>query len=242
MTDNDSLARGREARADVPRSSHAEWAPAPARPDPVDLLEAQATTPGAGARADPLRPDAGLAVRVLPRRRGGHGRRPGGTPTVRASRAALRRRAPVELRRRSPRPSARLVFDINDFDETLPGPWEWDVKRLAASFEVAGREHGFRRRATARMRRCAARRASTARRCARFAGMRDARRLVRPRSTSDELFEAAGGGRRRRAQQVQARPREAVAKARPEGQPRARSRSSTARRSTASRASSPTRR
>ena len=36
-----------------------------------------------------------------------------------------------------------MVFDINDFDETLPGPWEWDVKRLAASFEVAGRNRGF---------------------------------------------------------------------------------------------------
>ena len=37
----------------------------------------------------------------------------------------------------------RLVFDVNDFDETLPGPWEWDVKRLAASLEVAGRDNGF---------------------------------------------------------------------------------------------------
>jgi uncharacterized protein (DUF2252 family) len=40
-------------------------------------------------------------------------------------------------------PERRLVFDINDFDETLPGPWEWDVKRLAASLEVAGRDNGF---------------------------------------------------------------------------------------------------
>ena len=40
-------------------------------------------------------------------------------------------------------PGAALVFDINDFDETLPGPWEWDVKRLAASFEIAARDHGF---------------------------------------------------------------------------------------------------
>ena len=36
-----------------------------------------------------------------------------------------------------------MMFDINDFDETLPGPWEWDVKRLAASFEIAGRDRGF---------------------------------------------------------------------------------------------------
>jgi uncharacterized protein (DUF2252 family) len=40
-------------------------------------------------------------------------------------------------------PERQLMFDLNDFDETLPGPWEWDVKRLAASFEVAGRDLGF---------------------------------------------------------------------------------------------------
>src|SRR5262249_48085997 len=40
-------------------------------------------------------------------------------------------------------PERNLVFDINDFDETAPGPWEWDVKRLAASFAVGGRENGF---------------------------------------------------------------------------------------------------
>ena len=39
-----------------------------------------------------------------------------------------------------------LVFDLNDFDETLPGPWEWDVKRLAASLAIAGRDRGFRTR------------------------------------------------------------------------------------------------
>ena len=42
-------------------------------------------------------------------------------------------------------PERALVFDLNDFDETLPGPWEWDVKRLAASLEVTGRENGYRR-------------------------------------------------------------------------------------------------
>src|SRR5256885_12860369 len=40
-------------------------------------------------------------------------------------------------------PDRRLVFDVNDFDETLPGPWEWDLKRLAASFAIAGRDRGF---------------------------------------------------------------------------------------------------
>ena len=43
-------------------------------------------------------------------------------------------------------PDRRLVFDLNDFDETLPGPWEWDVKRLAASFEIAARDNGFKRK------------------------------------------------------------------------------------------------
>ena len=42
-------------------------------------------------------------------------------------------------------PSRDLVADVNDFDETLPGPWEWDLKRLAASFEIAGRDRGFSR-------------------------------------------------------------------------------------------------
>jgi uncharacterized protein (DUF2252 family) len=40
-------------------------------------------------------------------------------------------------------PERRLVFDVNDFDETLPGPFEWDVKRLAASLAVAGRDNGY---------------------------------------------------------------------------------------------------
>ena len=47
-------------------------------------------------------------------------------------------------------PERNLVFDINDFDETAPGPWEWDVKRLAASFAIAGRENGFSGRSGAR--------------------------------------------------------------------------------------------
>ena len=43
-------------------------------------------------------------------------------------------------------PDRRLVFDVNDFDETLPGPFEWDLKRLVASFAVAGRDLGFPRK------------------------------------------------------------------------------------------------
>ena len=63
-------------------------------------------------------------------------------------------------------PERKLMFDINDFDETLPGPWEWDVKRLAASFEVAGRDRGFSP-ADRRDDRDGLRRPSTGARCAR---------------------------------------------------------------------------
>jgi uncharacterized protein (DUF2252 family) len=52
----------------------------------------------------------------------------------------------------------RLVFDINDFDETLPGPWEWDVKRLAASLEIAARDNGIKTRQRTAMVRAAVRR------------------------------------------------------------------------------------
>src|SRR5262245_59093487 len=48
-------------------------------------------------------------------------------------------------------PDRRLVFDVNDFDETLPGPWEWDLKRLAASIAVGGRDRGFKRAARLRI-------------------------------------------------------------------------------------------
>src|SRR4051812_49071879 len=67
-------------------------------------------------------------------------------------------------------PERELVFDLNDFDETLPGPWEWDVKRLAASIEVAGRTRGFRGAERRRMLRGAIRAYREAIR--RFAGMK----------------------------------------------------------------------
>ena len=69
-------------------------------------------------------------------------------------------------------PDRRLVFDLNDFDETLPGPWEWDVKRLAASFAIAGREQRLQAQGAARGG-ADRRRAPTARRCASFAAMRN---------------------------------------------------------------------
>src|ERR1700749_2211461 len=59
-------------------------------------------------------------------------------------------------------PERNLVFDVNDFDETLPGPFEWDVKRLAASLTVAGRDNGFPAKACRKMALAAAERYRTA--------------------------------------------------------------------------------
>ena len=69
FTPAERAARGKAARAEVPRRVHGEWEPPPHRPDPVELLEEQAAVARARARADPLRADARLAVHVLPRRR-----------------------------------------------------------------------------------------------------------------------------------------------------------------------------
>jgi uncharacterized protein (DUF2252 family) len=67
-------------------------------------------------------------------------------------------------------PERRLVFDLNDFDETHPGPWEWDVKRLAASFVVASRQNGFSKAASRSMARFVA--TSYRETVRRYAGMR----------------------------------------------------------------------
>ena len=136
------VARGRAARAEVPRSSHAEFDAAPRRPDPVELLESQAASrvpelvpvrygrmlvsPFTFYRGAALIMAADLAV----------------TPGS-GLRAQLCGDAHLSNFGVFASPDRRLVFDLNDFDETLPGPWEWDVKRLAASFAVGGREIGF---------------------------------------------------------------------------------------------------
>ena len=84
----------------------------------------------------------GLAVHLLPRRGADHGGRPGADP---ASGVTVQLCGDAHLSNFGlfGSPERQLLFDINDFDETLPGPWEWDVKRLAASFEVMGRDRGF---------------------------------------------------------------------------------------------------
>ena len=145
MDATERAARGRAARSVARRSSHAGWEPSPDREDPVAILERQARSRvpellpirygrmsasafafyrGAAAvmAADLARtPVSGLQVQVC-----------GDAHLSNFGAFAA--------------PDRRLVFDLNDFDESLPGPWEWDVKRLAASFAIAGRENGLGRK------------------------------------------------------------------------------------------------
>jgi uncharacterized protein (DUF2252 family) len=137
-------AAGKAARASASRSSHAAWDPPAGRADPVAILERQALT---------RVPD------LVPIRYGRMAASPfafyrGAAAVMAADLAAtpvsgLRVQACGDAHLSNfgafAAPDRRLVFDLNDFDESLPGPWEWDVKRLAASFAIAGRENGFKR-------------------------------------------------------------------------------------------------
>jgi uncharacterized protein (DUF2252 family) len=141
MSDSNA-ARGKQARATVPRSAHARWQPAPDRPDPVEVLaqqdrwrtpmlvpirhERMLTSPFAFFRGAAAIMAADLAA----------------TP-VTGLRVQLCGDAHLSNFGGFAAPDRSLVFDLNDFDETLPGPWEWDVKRLVASVAVAGRDRGF---------------------------------------------------------------------------------------------------
>ncbi len=133
---------GKAARSRCPRSSHAAWAPAADRPDPIDLLEKQ---------AESRVPD------LVPIRYGRMLTSPfafyrGAAAIMAADLAAVPHTgldvqlcgdAHISNFGGFASPERDLVLDVNDFDETLPGPWEWDVKRLAASIEIAGRERDF---------------------------------------------------------------------------------------------------
>jgi uncharacterized protein (DUF2252 family) len=135
-------ARGKAARAAVPRSSHAAWEPPNGRRDPVGILEEQALT---------------RVPELVPIR---YGRMLVSAFTFYRGAAAIMAADLAGLTRTSLQaqlcgdahlsnfgvfaaPDRRLIFSVNDFDETLPGPFEWDVKRLVASFAVAGRDRGF---------------------------------------------------------------------------------------------------
>ena len=141
FTTAERAARGRAARAECPRSSHASFELPPDR-DPVAILEAQATS-----RVPELVPVRYGRMLVSPftfyR----------GAAAVMAHDLAATPRAGLQAQLCGDAhlsnfggfasPERTLVFDLNDFDETLPGPFEWDVKRLAASFEIAGRDRDF---------------------------------------------------------------------------------------------------
>ena len=142
LTRAERAARGKEARRKVPRSSHGVFRAARERPDPVELLERQART-----RVPELVPIRYGRMLVSPfsfyR----------GAALVMANDLAATPRSGLIAQCCGDAhlsnfglfasPERRLVFDINDFDETLSGPWEWDVKRLAASVVIAARDNGF---------------------------------------------------------------------------------------------------
>lgn len=133
---------GRQARSHVPRSGHADLDMGSDRPDPIDLLEEQARS--RVPELVPIRYGRMLESEFAFFR---------GAALVMASdlsrtpvtgiNAQLCGDAHLSNFGLFASPERRVVFDINDFDETLPGPWEWDLKRLATSFEVAGRENGL---------------------------------------------------------------------------------------------------
>ncbi len=137
-------AMGRELRKRVPRSSHAAWSPAADRPDPIGLLQVQDRS--RLAQFVPLRYERMVTSPFGFLR---------GSAVVMASDLAATPVMGLQVQMCGDAhlsnfgvyatPERNQVFDVNDFDETLPGPWEWDVKRLAASIVVAGRTLGFTR-------------------------------------------------------------------------------------------------
>ena len=135
-------ARGDDARARTPPSSHAGWEPAGDRPDPVTLLEEEDLT-----REPDLVPVRHGRMMVSPFTfyRGAAKIMAADlkdTPTTGLV-AQLCGDAHLSNFGAFASPERRLLFDLNDFDETLPGPFEYDVKRMATSFTVVARNNGF---------------------------------------------------------------------------------------------------
>ncbi|HXH38026.1 MAG TPA: DUF2252 domain-containing protein [Thermoanaerobaculia bacterium] len=135
------LARGKSLRKDLPRAKQGDWQPSSDRPDPIATLQ--------GA-------DSGRVADLLPIKYGRMAASPfgffrGAAPVMARDLSALPRTGllvqlcgDAHIRNLGAFASAEgnIVFDINDFDETIAGPWEWDMKRLATSFVLAGRESG----------------------------------------------------------------------------------------------------
>lgn len=134
---------GKSRREDVPLESHGGWMPATDRPDPISLLQAQ---------------DDGRLQHLLPIKYGRMVTSPfaflRGSAAVMASDLANTPVSRFEVLLCGDAhlsnfgvfatPERKMVFDLNDFDEAYPGPWEWDLKRLAASAVVAGRQNRFK--------------------------------------------------------------------------------------------------
>jgi uncharacterized protein (DUF2252 family) len=142
MTPADRAARGKQARAEVPRESHEAFDLPADRPDPLALLQEQAES-----RVPELVPIRWGRMMVSPFTfyRGAALPMASDLAATPVTGLAVQACGDAHLSNFGIFGSAerRLVFDVNDFDETLPGPWEWDVKRLAASLEVAARANGF---------------------------------------------------------------------------------------------------
>src|SRR6266576_1094614 len=142
LTPAERVVRGKAARAEVPRDSHAVFDPPSDRADPIALLEEQARL-----RVPELVPVRWGRMLVSPFTyyRGAALPMASDLATTPVSGISVQACGDAHLSNFGLFGSAerRLMFDVNDFDETLPGPWEWDVKRLAASLEVAGRENQF---------------------------------------------------------------------------------------------------
>jgi uncharacterized protein (DUF2252 family) len=134
--------RGRDQRRLAPRSSHAQWDPPAGRPDPVTVLEEQART-----RVPDLVPIRYGRMIASPFAYFRGAAAPMAWDLAHTPTSGIRVQACGDAHLLNfgmfAAPDRRLVFDVNDFDETLPAPFEWDVKRLAASFAVAAREREF---------------------------------------------------------------------------------------------------
>ncbi len=143
LTVAERTARGKAARNEVPRSSHGAFEPSPDREDPVELLERQAAT-----RVPDLVPIRYGRMLVSPFTfyRGAAMIMAHDLAATPRSGLTVQCCGDAHLSNFGVFASAerRLIFDINDFDETLPGPWEWDVKRLAASMLIAARDNGYK--------------------------------------------------------------------------------------------------
>jgi uncharacterized protein (DUF2252 family) len=141
-TPEERFERGKAARAEVPRSVHADWQPAADRRDPVDLLEEEART--RVPELVPIRYGRMLTSPFAFYRGGAYVMASDLAPMPRSDLTAqLCGDAHLSNFGGFAAPDRRMIFSLSDFDESLPGPFEWDVKRLVASFAVAGRSLGF---------------------------------------------------------------------------------------------------